>query len=52
MAEILVGIFILVFVAWSVWAVLTIVYFFDTVPKHLKRIADALERKDNERKAD
>lgn len=45
MAEILVGIFILILIACSVWAVLTIVSFFDTVPKHLKRIADALERR-------
>ena len=44
MIEFLFGICLLAFIFGFAWVVMTIISFFDAVPKQLKRIADALER--------
>lgn len=43
MAEVLVGVFLILAFGWSIYQLFTILDFFREVPKHLKRIADALE---------
>ena len=45
MAEVLIGIFLVLVFGWSVWQLFNILDFFKEVPKQLKRIADALERR-------
>jgi ABC-type glycerol-3-phosphate transport system permease component len=44
MVEVIIGICLLAFIFGFAWVVMTIISFFDAVPKQLKRIADALER--------
>ena len=45
MDEIVVGLFLFVAIGWSIFQVFNILDFFKEVPRQLKRIADALEKR-------
>ena len=48
MADVIGAIAVIVVIAFSIWQVFIILDFFHEVPKQLKRIADALEKRNKD----